>query len=158
MTDADYEVNACAPGALSREELETCAAIIEMGGAVDPDSMVRDLPRAIVIAIARKGDQIVGVGAIKPVRPKYAAKIARNSGITIPAETLELGYVAVKDAHRGHGLSHRISEILITSHAGRLFATTDDKRMKKTLSEAGFVQKGIEWPGHRATLSFWERL
>jgi hypothetical protein len=49
------------------------------------------LKSAIDRLSARKGDQIVGVGAIKPVREQYAAKVARNSEVDFPANTQELG-------------------------------------------------------------------
>src|SRR5690242_14356029 len=89
----DYEVITCAPRELNRAELETCFAIIGEGGAVNVNTMRRDLPNSSILAIARIGSQIVGVGAIKPVRKGYAAKVARDSGVGFPAETLELGYV-----------------------------------------------------------------
>lgn len=155
---ADYEVTACAPGDLSSAELETCFAIIKEGGAVNTNTVKRDLPHSSLMAIARNRNEIVGVGVIKPARPRYAAKTARNSGVAFPLETLELGYVAVDDDHRGHGLSHRIVEVLLARHVGRLFATTDDEWMKKTLTKAGFVKKGNEWQGQRGTLSFWDRI
>jgi hypothetical protein len=97
-------------------------------------------------------------GPIKPVRPEYAAGIAAKSGYSFPAETLELGYVAVDPAHRGHGLSHEIAGLLLSQHKGRLFATTDSTRMKETLAEAGFRQEGKEWEGARGLLSFWQRM
>lgn len=155
---ADYEVTACAARDLISAELETCFAIINKGGAVNTNTMKRDLPRSSLMAVARNRKQIVGVGVIKPVRPGYAAKTARNSGVAFPPETLELGYVAVDDDHRGHGLSHRIVEVLLARHVGRLFATTDDEWMKKTLTKAGFVMKGKQWQGQRGTLSFWDRI
>ena len=68
---SDYEVGACSPRELSRMELETCFAIIEQGEAVDVDSMKRVLPRSSVLA---KDSQIVGVGAIKPVRKGIRAQ------------------------------------------------------------------------------------
>jgi hypothetical protein len=153
-----YEVALCPAKELKGGGLEACFAIIREGGAVRVVTMKRDLPRASVIAIARQGDLIVGVGAIKPVRKQYAEDIATKSHFAFPADTPELGYVAVAAAHEGHGLSHRITESLLSQHAGRLFATTDTERMKKTLSDAGFAKKGDEWPGERGMLSYWERL
>ena len=156
--DVGYEVNTCVPGELSPGEVETCIAIVQRGDAVNLRTMKRDLPRAGIIATARIRNQIIGVGAIKSVRRQYAAQVSANSGITFPAKTLELGYVAVDSEHRGCGLSHRITKILLSQHTGRLFATTDSEWMKKTLLEAGFSQKGKEWRGDRGILSFGERV
>jgi hypothetical protein len=153
----DYEVVACTPGDLSRAELETCFAIIEQGEAVDADSMKRDLPRSSVLAIVRKDAQIVGVGAIKPVRRGYAARVSRKSGEKFRPETPELGYVAVDKVHRDNHLSYRIVEALLSRQTGRLFATTDGIGMKKALARYEFETKGAEWEGERGMLSYWER-
>jgi predicted GNAT family N-acyltransferase len=153
----EYKVTACTPGGLSRAALETCFAIIEQGEAVDVDSMKRDLPRSSVLAIARKGGDIVGTGAIKPVRKGYAAKVSRKSGVKFPPETPEFGYVAVDEDHRQRDLSYRIVEALLSRYVGRLFATTDAIGMKKALARYGFAKKGDEWKGERGMLSYWER-
>ena len=153
-----YEVKACAPKELSHAELESCFAIIRDGGAVDVNTMKRDLPKSRVLAIAQIGDQIVGVGAIKPVRKPYAAKVAIGSGVEFPPDTLELGYVAVHSAHQNRGLSKRIVLVLVSSLSDRLFATTDQEWMRRTLPKVGFARKGKEWPEQRGMLSFWERL
>jgi hypothetical protein len=79
---------------LSRAELESCFAIIGDGGAVNVNTMRRDLPNFSVLAIACAGGRIVGVGAIKPGRKSYAAKVAK-----------------------------RIALVLVSSLADRLFAT-----------------------------------
>lgn len=152
-----YDLKPCAPGDLTAQELKRCIAIIGEGGAVNLATLKRDLPRSSVLAIARHKQEIVAVGAIKPLRKEYAAGIAVKSGFTFPSATLELGYVAVDPAHRGRGLSLQITTLLLSQHTDRLFATTYDDRMKHTLETAGFVKRGREWKGRRHTLSFWER-
>ncbi len=72
----DDDVRSCSPSDLSEAELATCVAIIKNGDAVDPASAERELPLATALAIVRRGATIVGVGAIKRVRHKYAAEIA----------------------------------------------------------------------------------
>ena len=151
-----YELTPCAPGDLTAQELKRCIAIIGEGGAVSLATLKRDLPRSSVLAIARHKQEIVGIGAIKPLRKEYAANVAVKSGFTFPSDTLELGYVAVDPAHRGRGLSLQITRLLLSQHTDRLFATTYDDRMKHTLETAGFVKRGREWKGRTRTLSFWE--
>jgi hypothetical protein len=111
-----------------------------------------------MLAIARTNGQIVGAGAIKPVRKEYAAKVARDSGVEFPPETLELGYVAVHRDHRNRGLSHRIASALVSNLTCRLFSTTDEEWMKRVLAKTGFSKKGKEWQGARGVLSYWEKL
>ena len=152
-TGADsYELKLCSPDDLTPEDLERCFVLITDGGAVDPGTMKRDLPRSQIVAIARYRNEVVAVGVIKPVRKQYAAGIAVKSGYSFPPETPELGYVVVDRARRKKGLSHEVTSILLTKHTGRLFATTDDAGMKKTLAAAGFRQEGNEWPGERGML------
>jgi GNAT superfamily N-acetyltransferase len=142
---------------LSQKDLDSCIAIIKQGKAVDWESALRELPVANIVILARKGTEIVGIGAIKRKRLQYAARVARDAQYAFPPDTLELGYVAVDTAHRRQGLSHRITNALLSKYDGRLFATTYDKRMKRTLKTAGFVKKGKRWKGQEYMLSYWER-
>jgi hypothetical protein len=152
-----YELTATRPSQLTSEDVRKCVAIIGDGGAVNLRTMKRDLPLSQIVVIARWRGEIVGAGAIKPVRAEYAAGIAAKSGYAFPGETSELGYVAVDRAHRGRALSHEITRLLLSQYKGRLFATTDCPKMRKTLSAAGFRQRGKEWTGERGVLSLWER-
>ena len=145
MTTEDYDVQACSAGDLSKAERVTCIAIVRSGEAVDPVTMRSDLPRARMLVLARNKNRILGVGAIKPVRRLYAAKVARRSAFPFDPDVPELGYVAVDTPHRGRRLSHRIVAELLSKHQGPLFATTSSEAMKRTLAKAGFVQKGCEW-------------
>ena len=155
MTTEDYDVEACAPGELSEADLVTCFAIIRGGDAVNSATMRSDLPRSSVLVLARKGSRIVGVGAIKPVRRRYTAKIATRSRVPFDSDTPELGYVAVDTPHPGHRVSHRIVDELLSKHQGPLFATTSAEAMRRTLAKGGFVQKGSVWEGRTGRLSLW---
>ena len=145
------------PAELYKEEIQACIFLIQQGGAIEnPKSVVEELPRAIVIAVKRDGTDVVGVGAIKRKRPSYASGIAKSSGFLFDANTHELGYVAVKKSHRKRGISHEIAaKLLSTFQTKPLFATTSHDAMKLTLKNAGFVQRGNEWPGVKRVLSLW---
>jgi ribosomal protein S18 acetylase RimI-like enzyme len=153
----EYEVEVYASRELSHADLEACCAIIENGGAVNPNAMRRNLPSCTAFAVARAGAQIVGVGTIKAVRTEYAASVAKKSGADFPPHTLELGYVAVRRDHRNRGLAQRIATALASRYGFPLFATTDEEWMKRILAKAGFVKKGKEWKGRRGMLSYWEK-
>lgn len=152
-----YQVGIVRPNDLKPEDLVACVAIIKTGEAVDSGSVKRELPLVTALAVAWKDKEIVGLGAIKRERRDYAASIAGKSGVAFPAQTLELGYIAVSPDHRGHHLSHCIVRSLVRHYTGRLFATTDTKFMKNVLIRFGFVSKGNEWKGKRGMLSFWEK-
>jgi RimJ/RimL family protein N-acetyltransferase len=150
-----YAVTNCVAEGLSPAELATCVRIIKEGGAVNPQSPSRELPRATALAIVRKGNDIVGVGAIKRSRSDYACLIEENSGFSFNKSLPELGYVAVDQKHQGHGLSHLIVATLVSNCKEQLFATTDNIHMKRTLKKAGFRQQGREWEGNKGRLSLW---
>jgi len=159
MTDKpstdDYQVTVHAAGDMSAADRARCLEIIKEGDAVDPASAARELPAAQRIVIARCGEEIVAVGVVKRKRARYAASVAKKSNFQFAAGTPELGYVAVASNHQGARLSGRIVAGLVG--AGDLFATTSNPRMKKTLTRAGFMQKGQEWKGRKGQLSLWLR-
>ncbi len=150
-----YKVTAIPGDELSKGEFVACIAIIKSGRAVNLDSAAAELLKAPLVAIARSGDTIVGVGAVKRVRKGYALAIAGYSGTVFDSGTSELGYVAVDRDHWGHRLSHRIVAALMSQRRDAMFATTDSEPMKKTLARAGFTKKGHEWRGEKGTLSLW---
>lgn len=154
---SNYAVELVAASELSESALNACIAILRQGKAVDWRSASNELPVAAAIIVARNGLEIVGVGAIKRKRMEYAQRIAKKAKHEFPPETLELGYVTVDERHRNKGLSHRITSSLLAAYNGRLFATTYDKYMKRTLENAGFEKKGKQWKGRAHMLSYWER-
>ena len=96
-------------------------------------------------------------GDVSETKLSFCVEIIRDGGaVAISLEkTPELGYVAIAPQHRRRGLSHKIVDALVNAMPGSLFATTDDEHMMRTLSGAGFVRRGHEWPGHRGQLSLW---
>lgn len=151
-----YRVKTVSPRELEPSDFAAFLAIIKTGDAVNWKSAKDELPHATVLAVALKGEQIVGIGAIKRERRKYTTDVAKKSGVKFPPETSELGYVAVTPEHRGHHLSHCIVKALLKQYTGRLFATTYNPHMKETLKRSGFVKKGEEWKGRKGMLSFWD--
>jgi GNAT superfamily N-acetyltransferase len=151
----DYCVRADSPANISEQDLAACLSIIKVGGAVDPKSAERSLSIASMLAVVRIDRQVVGVGAVKPIRPGYAAKVAEKSGTEFDSNTPELGYVAVHPDHQNNKLATRIVRELLSANGGTLFATTSNPWMKSTLERAGFAQRGDEWSGNSGRLSLW---
>ena len=151
----DFTATACRPADLSRSERNNCIRIIQQGSAVNPESAAFELPRAVLIAVLRAGTEIIGTGAVKRKRGKYALHIARQSQFPFDPERHELGYIAIDKRHRGKHLSHKILAALVSKYDRPLFATTDNKNMKSSLQKAGFKREGKGWQGHRGRLSLW---
>jgi len=150
------DVQVYAPAELSEHEISACISLVQKGGALENPKFAADgLPRAIMIAVKRTGNEIVGVGAIKQKRTSYAADKARKSGFKFDSNAHELGYVVVKESNRGKGISQRITAKLLSVFQIRpLFATTSCPWMKRTLEKAGFDRRGNEW-GKKGKLSLW---
>ena len=143
---------------LSPDEIKACLVVLKEGDAVDVKTAERELPRAVTVAVARVGEDVVGMGAIKRQRPLYAKRIAgtKCSGFSFDPNMHELGYVAVLKANRG-GQSGPIVDSLLKTFKGSLWATTFHDRMKSTLKHRGFVQRGKEWPSENGEhqVSLW---
>lgn len=143
-------------GALSEFELQTAVELLRNGAAVDPNSAARTLPRSTVVLVHR-GDLMVGVGAIKPVRPRYFNSLLASSNAVAGSALPELGYVTVAATDRRRDLSTRIVAALLDGFCGGLFATTGNPAMERTLSRFSFAVTGQPWEGERGPLRLWLR-
>jgi hypothetical protein len=150
-------VDICDPASLTDGERAQIENVLRAGRAVHVPSAMSEIPFAPALAIARHDGKIVGVGAIKRPRPSYAKKKQNDAKCLFDAQTAELGYVAIDTDYRDQRLSGRIADKLLAAYSGPLFATTDDKKMKSTLGNRGFQQKGGTWEGERGILSLWLR-
>jgi hypothetical protein len=152
-----FEVELCDPKKLTTSDWAQIEAILRTGGAVNVVSAMSAIPHAPAFALARRGGKIVGVGAIKRPRPDYAKQKQKDANVTFDTEIAELGYVAIDAKFRDNRLSGRITDKLLAAYPGPLFSTTDDEKMKFTLGNRGFLQKGDTWKGDRGVLSLWLR-
>ena len=143
--EARKELQIFGQGELPDKDLRESVSLIASGDAVDPGTAEEHLPHCLFVVVKRKGDQIVGVGTVKGLRPNYASTIARRSAFEFDPQMHELGYIAVRQSHRKRGISKAITERLLTLFERPLFATTSNEHMERTLSQTGFVRKGRSW-------------
>jgi hypothetical protein len=151
------EIEILAPGNLSSDEFQTCLALLEQGNAVDVEYARKELPRAVCIALRRDAGEIVALGAVKRIRPNYAADKADRAGFQFDSNIHEVGYIVVRESHRDKKLSRPILEALLASFDSRpLFATTFNERMMTSLGRCGFEKKGKKWQNPKGDwLSLW---
>ena len=150
-----YRVTTCSYTELNRGEQHRCLDILRHGDAVDVDSAARELPVAEAVVLARLDQKIVGLGAVKRLRPDYAVSLAKKAGVAEQPLGHEVGYIAVDEAHWGHKLGLTILLELLAGLRGPAHATTDQENMKNALRAAGFNEVGQKWRGARADLSLW---
>lgn len=101
-------VRICKPADLGRGEIEAFVALVSAGGAVQADRLKDTLQLAEFVALLLIAKKIVGVGAIKSMRPTYVDRVSRKSGFELPCDVRELGYVAISSAFRSKGISKLI--------------------------------------------------
>ncbi|MGY4508195.1 hypothetical protein [Bradyrhizobium sp. USDA 3650] len=97
---------------------------------------------------------LVGVGALKRPGREYSRGVFKNAGAKKLADEfgLELGWVVVEKAHRGHSYSRHVAEALVACANGRkIFATSITTRiaMHKALNGCGFERDGVDWQSKR---------
>lgn len=151
----DFVVERTSPDKLTEAEMAQCVAIVRAGGAITKGYETQGLRNTTVLAVVKRGGEIVGVGAIKKPRARTAT-IASKAAYDFPVDTPELGYIAIGKAHGGNNLSPRIVATLLDGHKGALFATTSHPKIKTVLKAAGFEVKGNEYEGNGGSkLSLW---
>lgn len=150
----DFVVERTSVDELTEADISRCVAIVRAGKAIT-EGYETGLKQAAVLAVVRRGDEIVAVGAIKKPRG-HTATVAKNAAYDLTVDTPELGYIAVDKAHAGNDLSPRIVARLLDGHTGAVFATTGHPKIKAVLKAAGFEVKGSEWTGGGGgQLSLW---
>jgi hypothetical protein len=152
-----YTVSLCTVGDLSPAELARCIKLVAEGDALDERYVKEGLPKARMVAVARRDGQIVGVGVIKGDSADHARTVARESKFAFAPETPELGYVSVDEDHKDQHLSTKLVEALLSRQSGPLYATTRSERIRHVLGKFGFAEKGDHWEGRKGKpkLSLW---
>ena len=153
-----YAVTIVRPSELTTVETRECVDLIVDGGAVRRTFVEQRFPDSIHVAVTRLGAEIVGVGVIKSGDHPHTTTVAELSGVELPPDVDELGYVAVKEEHQGQRISRDVVQELLSEHDGPLFATTRNAGMGRTLLRVGFVQQGeLPATGGGDSLSLWVR-
>src|SRR3954447_17026910 len=128
-----YTIGLCTVGDLSPAELARCVKLVAEGDALDEHYVKDGLPKARLVAVARRDGQIVGVGVIKGDNAAHARTVARQSKFAFAPETLELGYVSVDEDHKDQHLSTKLVEALVSRQSGPMYATTRSDRIRHVL-------------------------
>ncbi|WP_194467883.1 GNAT family N-acetyltransferase [Bradyrhizobium sp. CCBAU 53340] len=154
MTERGPTLELKAPGECSREGIDRFRGMVLEAGEVTAGGFDARIVRAEALAFLRIGRELIGVGALKNPYPNYVRKVFRNAHAKDVSSTfdLEIGWVVVAEAHRGHSHARQIVEALISRAGGRrIFATSVTARvpMHKGLMACGFERHGQEWQSQR---------
>jgi predicted GNAT family N-acyltransferase len=141
----------------NKHRLEEFVELVKDGGAVDPESVKKKLPKVVTVAFIEHNGKMIAVAAKKKPNQNNAARISKSSGYQLSQDIPELGYVAVAHDYQGHHLSTKVMRrILVEFGDATVFATTSDSKMKGLLAKNGFRWVGHEWESKRPQmLSLW---
>ncbi len=136
------------PQKCSETELNGFEKLVKEGGEVSSRGLRNRIMNAMNLSwIEEKGDNIIGVGAIKRPSPEYRSSVFKKAGSSeVPnLYEFELGWVFIIPAYRGNHLSTPLIQSLLTSSGNKpIFATTRDNNeaMKAILVKFGFKDSG----------------
>jgi GNAT superfamily N-acetyltransferase len=138
----------------SKEERDHFRDIILEAGEVEETGLDNRIARAEALVLLRLGAATIGVGALKIPNKDYARKLfSRANAKNEPsAFGLEIGWIVVERAYRGHFFSRQIVEALVARADGRrIYATSVSTRipMHKAPAACGFVRDGVDWQSQR---------
>lgn len=139
------------PSAASTGELSAFKKLVLATGEVSAETLSGLVSRALSLAFARVGGELVAVGAIKRPNLGYRARAFTNSGaLQDPALfEFELGWVYVHPSARGKGIASTLVATLVPSLNGsRAYATSrvNNEQMHAILKRFGFKATGTSYP------------
>ncbi|WP_454649211.1 hypothetical protein [Bradyrhizobium liaoningense] len=142
------------PTECSRPGLDRFRQMVLDAGEVQAAGFDGRIARAEILTFLRVGPAIVGVGALKRPGREYSRGVFKNAHAKKTSDEfgLELGWVVVESAHRGHSYSLRIVKALVAYASGRkIYATSVTTRiaMHKALTTCSFERDGADWQSKR---------
>jgi hypothetical protein len=138
------------PSQIPTDQLHDIVQLISDGGEVDNKTLWDKINNAIMIGYAIANDLIVGTGALKKPHDSSNDNAFVKAGTDVKYEDYpyELGYVFVKEGHRGAFIASRICTTLckMYSHANIYSTLRSDNRVARLLIErSGFTQSGTSF-------------
>jgi len=154
MTGQEPIITLNPPTECSRHDLDRFRQMVLEAGEVQAVGFDDRIGRAEILAFLRVDGGIVGVGALKRPDREYSRRAFKNARAKNAADEfgLELGWVVVENAHRGHSYSLRIAEALVAHANGqKIYATSITTRiaMHKALTGCRFEGDGVDWQSKR---------
>lgn len=154
MTEQEPIVALKLPGDCSKEERDRFRQMVLEAGEVQEAGLDGLIAGAEILALLRIDEATVGVGALKRPNQEYTRQVFKTAQATCVTRdfSLELGWVVVEEAHRGHSYSRRIVEALVARANGhKIYATSLTTRiaMHKALTQCSFERDGIEYKSKR---------
>ena len=158
ITETAANIEVSSPHGMSSQQPTTIAEFIARGGEVSLANALSGVQRTKLLgyALDERGD-IIAVTAMKSPLDTYKVKVFTAAGYPdlVNQYQYEIGYSYTDTNHRRQGLAKAISQQLLSSVGGNIFATTrsDNVPSKNSLSSQGLSQLGKSWTSMRGDYS-----
>jgi predicted N-acetyltransferase YhbS len=128
-------------------------AFVLASGEVNPKTLPDLVDRAVALVTLHDDETLIGTAAIKNPNASHWTGDFRKAGCEdqAAAYALELGWVHVREDHRGHGYGHELVREAVNSVGlSGVYATTKNHRMRTSvLPKFGFMPTGSDFPSTR---------
>lgn len=146
-----FTIQSISPRACGAPALEEFQALVLEGGEVDPISLPGLVKAAPVLAVAKSGNTLVGVGGIKRPNSSYRNRVFKSARAQLNARDFEfeLGWVYVRPAAQGNRLASRlVQQLMLPLHGVAVYATSrvNNSRMHASLARVEFRREGTPYP------------
>lgn len=148
------EISIKKPGDCTKTELESFSALVLDGGEVTAKGLNARIKAAEALVFLTHDTSLEGIAAVKKPEERYKNSVFQKAQATIQANefTFEFGWVFVRPASRGNGLSHKLIEAALAASCGQgVFATSrsDNTPMHKLLKTHNFSCHGKAYESSR---------
>jgi len=149
------------PNQYTAAELSIIEASVRRGGEVNEDTLSDNLRRAQRIAIAREGQRIISVCALKRVFARHNRNVSTSSGYALPDDAAEFGYVFTEEAYRGRGYGSLATAALLDGlRCVYATARTGNVEMRRILLKNNFQEIERSWRSREhagESITLWTR-
>lgn len=146
------------PMTFTASEIRSFVELVSSGGEVSEIGLLDRVRRAEALVLLTELDELVAVGAIKRPSASYRRKVFQMAEVDAPPDQfpLELGWIVVRDGHRGVGLGNRVVEAAVAvAGLENIYATshTQNELMHAALQRYGFARAGVPYASTMRKLS-----
>jgi len=148
MVKSPTLARAIPPLEMAEAEKKEFIALVSAGGEVLEYGLPERVDQALALVTIRDGDTLVGTAAIKAPALAYRQAHFKKAGVADRAidYALELGWIVVRDTHRGKGYVRILVETALAAAAGcGVYATTKSAQIRHVLPDYGFMIQGAPY-------------
>jgi predicted GNAT family N-acyltransferase len=148
MAQSPIRVRAIRPQEMTATEKKAFIELVSAGGEVLEQGLAERVEQAVALVTIDEGAALVGTAAIKAPARAYRQGHFTKAGVAERASdyALELGWIVVRDTHRGRGYVRTLVEAALAAASGQgVYATTKSEHIRHVLPDYGFSAQGAPY-------------